>query len=84
MRALDYCTMLHLDKSLQMAHQLAARHHMVQLAERIDLIRRDKSANSQDPFAAFRDVTIVQQRVMQQEDILPRDLVDTSFSRKLQ
>ena len=85
MRALDYCTMLHLDKSLEMAYQLASRHHMIQLAERIDLIRKDKAGNGSDPFAAYRQATVTTyQPVPRQEEILPRDLVETSFSRKLQ
>ncbi len=86
MRALDYCTMLHLEKSLEVAYQLASRSHLIKLAERIELIRQDKK-NQMDMFEPFRtSVTNFNgpTKSAVHEDILPSGIAETSFSRKFQ
>jgi chromosome transmission fidelity protein 4 len=40
MRALDLCTTLHLDKSMEIAYRLASQNHLNQLAERINLVKQ--------------------------------------------
>ena len=49
MRALDLCSRLNLEKSIQLAYVLANKHHLVQLGERIELVRRAKFSVRKPP-----------------------------------
>lgn len=88
-RALELCGMLFLEKSMEIAYQLAGRHHMPQLAERIEQIKKARfdglasvhvSSNmilggSSAPIAAQRPETPYQP-VKRKQVLQPRSLAD--------
>ena len=61
MRALDLCSMLTREISIQIAYKFANDNHLIQLAERIDLIRQAKFSNPEPEEPVYQEPQIVEQ-----------------------